>query len=105
MLTDSGEGFAVKAAGLGPLAPCAFHPEEFCLDQFPLPRAGADAYQRVHKDHAFAADLLKKAIPLFKVDRENYPGWLVCPVRHRQSLPCAGDAHWLLRKPVLDLLE
>jgi hypothetical protein len=74
-------------------------------DQFPLPRAGADAYQRVHKDHAFAADLLKKTIPLFKADRENYPGWLVCPVRHRQSLHYAGDGHWLLRKPVLDLLE
>jgi hypothetical protein len=34
MLTDYGEGFAVKAAGLGLLAPCAFHPEEFCLACF-----------------------------------------------------------------------
>jgi hypothetical protein len=74
-------------------------------DQFPLARAGIDAYQRVHKDHEFAADLLKKTISLFKADRENYPGWLVCPVRHRRSLGHAGDAHWLLRKPVLDLLE
>ena len=74
-------------------------------NQFPLARAGADAYQRVHRDNSFAADLLKAAIPLFQVDRENYPGWLVCPVRYRQSLQHAGDAHWLLRKPVLDLLE
>ena len=74
-------------------------------DQFPLSRSGPDAYQRVHKDHPFAAELLKKTIPLFKADRENYPGWLVCPVRHRQSLRYAGDADWLLRKPVLDLLE
>ena len=74
-------------------------------DQFPLPRAGGDAYQRVHKDHAFAADLLKETIPLFKADREHYPGWLICPVRHRQTLRYAGDADWLLRKPVLDLLE
>jgi SIR2-like domain len=74
-------------------------------DQFPLIRAGGDAYQRVHGDHTLAAELLKKTIPLFKADRENYPGWLVCPVRHRQSLHYAGDAHWLLRKPVLDLLE
>ena len=73
--------------------------------QFPLTHAGADAYQRVHKDKEFAADLLRKAIPLFKADRENYPGWLVCPVQHRRSLGYAGDAHWLLRKPVLDLLE
>ena len=74
-------------------------------DQFPLSRAGADAYPRVHKDHPFAADLLKKTIPLFKADRQNYPGWLICPARHRQTLNYAGDAHWLVRKPVLDLLE
>jgi hypothetical protein len=74
-------------------------------NQFPLARAGAGAYQRVHRDYPFTADLLRQAIPLFKVDRENYPGWLVCPVRYRQSLQHAGDAHWLLRKPVLDLLE
>lgn len=75
------------------------------IDQFPLPSAGGDAYERVHKDPAFAAELLKKTIPLFEADRESYPGWLVCPKRHRQSLLHAGDAHWLLRKPVLDLLE
>jgi hypothetical protein len=74
-------------------------------EQFPLYRAGGDAYQRVHKDHEFAADLLKKTIPLFKEDRENYPGWLVCPVEHRRSLGYAGDAHRLLRNSVLDLLE
>jgi hypothetical protein len=74
-------------------------------DQFPLARAGIDAHQRVHKDNEFAADLLKKTIPVFKADRENYPGWLVCPFQHRRSLGHAGDAHWLLRKPVLDLLE
>jgi hypothetical protein len=74
-------------------------------NQFPLPRAGSDAYERVLKDHAFAADLLRKTIPLFKADRENYPRWLLCPAKHRRSLGYAGDAHWLVRKPVLDLLE
>jgi hypothetical protein len=74
-------------------------------DQFPLARAGIDAYERVHKDNEFASDVLKKTIPLFKADRENYPGWLICPVLHRRSLGYAGNAHWLLRKPVLDLLE
>lgn len=74
-------------------------------EQFPLFRAGGDAYQRVHKDHPFAAELLEKTIPLFKADRESYPGWFVCPIRHRQSLLHAGDAHWLLRKSVLDLLK
>ena len=74
-------------------------------DQFPLSRAGVDAYQRVHKDHALAADPLKKTIPLFRADRENYPGWFVCPARHRRTLGYAGDGQWLVRKAVLDLLE
>lgn len=72
---------------------------------FPLAKAGVDAHQRVHKDHEFAADLLKKTIPLFKADRANYPGWLVCPAHLRQSIAYTGDAHWLVSKPVLDLLE
>lgn len=74
-------------------------------EQFPLFRAGGDAYQRVHKDYPFAAELLEKTITLFKADRESYAGWFVCPNRHRQSLLHAGDAHRLLRKPVLDLLK
>lgn len=48
-------------------------------DQFPLPKAGIGAHQQVHKDSGFAADLLKKTIPLFKADRENYPGWPAPP--------------------------
>jgi hypothetical protein len=74
-------------------------------DQFPLAKAGADAHQRVHKDSELAADLLKTTIPLFKTDRENYPGWLVCPPRLRQSVAYTGDADWLVRKPALDLLN
>ena len=74
-------------------------------EQFPLHRAGIDAYQRVHKDHAFAADLLKKTVPLFKADRASYPGWLICPNQYRHSLTYGGDAPRLLRKSTLDLLE
>ena len=37
----------------------------------PARARGHDAYQRVHKDHPFAADLLKKTIPLFKADRRK----------------------------------
>ena len=70
-------------------------------EQFPLFRAGADAYQRVPKDHPFAAELLEKTIPLFKADRESYPGWFVCPHRHRQSLLNDGEAPCLLRHAVL----
>ena len=74
-------------------------------NQFPLPRAGGDAFQRALRDHALAADLLKKSLPLFKADREAYPGWLICPVKYRQELRNAGGTPWLLRKPVLDLLD
>src|SRR5439155_16193302 len=56
------------------------------MDQFPLRLAGSDTYQRVGRDHVLAADLLEKTIPLLKADRENYPGWLVCPVQHRRFL-------------------
>ncbi len=72
---------------------------------FPLPSAGANAYDRVRKDHAFAAEILKKTILLFKADREKYPGWLICPLKYRHTLHYAGDETWLMRKPVLDLLE
>ena len=74
-------------------------------EQFPLTLAGANAYQRVHKDAAFTADLLEKTIPLLKADRMNYPGWLVCPAKYRLSLGNSGGEDWLLRKPVLDLLK
>lgn len=75
------------------------------MDQFPLRLAGPDAYQRVVKDHVLAAELLEKTIPLLKADRENYPGWLICPLQHRRSLLHGGDENWLFRKPALDLLE
>ncbi|MDR3483402.1 MAG: SIR2 family protein [Bradyrhizobium sp.] len=74
-------------------------------EKFPMHLAGVDAAQKVHKDAEFAADLLKKTIPLFQNDREHYPGWLICPVRLRQSIAYAGSAHWLVRKATLDLLE
>ena len=74
-------------------------------EQFPLFRAGGTAYERVHKDPSFAAELLADTVLLFKADRERYPGWLVCPSRYRETLLHAGDVHWLLRKPVLNLLD
>jgi hypothetical protein len=74
------------------------------VDQFPLSRAG-DVYQRLHKDDLLAAELLEKTIPFLKADLENYPGWLVCPIKYRLwRLQGAGE-NWLLRKSVLDLLK
>jgi hypothetical protein len=71
---------------------------------FPIFKEKADNYPRIFKDHALAADILEKTIPLLKADRENYPGWLICPVRHRHLLR-PYRVNWLLRKPVLDLLN
>jgi hypothetical protein len=72
--------------------------------EFPIFKEVADNYPRIVKDHALAADILEKTIPLLKADRENYPGWLTCPVRQRHSLLPYG-VNWLLRKPVLDLFN
>ena len=71
--------------------------------EFPIFKEKADNYPRIVKDDALAADILEKTIPLLKADRENYPGWLICPVRHRHLLRPYG-VNWLLRQPVLDLL-
>ncbi len=74
-------------------------------DAFPLHAVNADAYMRVGKEDALAADFLVKTIPLLAAERKNYPGWLVCPRQHRSSLLSVQDGSRLLRKPVLDLLS
>ncbi|WP_404612669.1 SIR2 family NAD-dependent protein deacylase [Caballeronia udeis] len=68
---------------------------------YPLRSSGADVFQRVRKDDAFAAELLDKTAALLKADRERYPGWFVCPRTFRHSLQFGGDEAWLLRAPVL----
>lgn len=72
---------------------------------YPLRSSGTGVFQRVHKDDAFAAELLDKTAALLKADRERYPGWFVCPRRFRQSLQYGGDEAWLLRSPVLALFD
>ena len=39
----------------------------------------SEDFQRQHKDHHYAAQLLKEQLAILKKDRESYPGWLVCP--------------------------
>lgn len=36
-------------------------------------------FTRSHKDHEYAAALLKGQLEILRKDRERYPGWLVCP--------------------------
>jgi hypothetical protein len=74
-------------------------------NEYPLPVAGPDAYQRALKDDAFAAESLNKTRSLLKADRDKYPGWLVCPRNSRQSLQYRGNEVWLLRRSVLDRFE
>ncbi len=71
---------------------------------FPLHMAEPDIHRRLVNDHALAAEMLEKTAACLKFDRENYRGWLVCPVRHRRSLDNWG-ANWFLRRPALDLIK
>lgn len=74
-------------------------------DKFPLQQAGPDAYERARKDDVFAAELLAATSALAKVDREKYPGWLVCPSRYRQRLVGGINVAWLVRSTVLARLD
>lgn len=45
---------------------------------FPPQLAETD-FTRQHKDHKYAASLLKEQLATLRKDRESYPDWLVCP--------------------------
>lgn len=72
--------------------------------EFPLQKAGPEAYQRIHKDPVLAKELLEKSLPLLKADRENYPGWLLCPKHYRSRLNGGFNEGWLFRPETLQLL-
>lgn len=72
--------------------------------EFPLIQAGADAHERASKDDAFAAEMLVKTSALAKVDRECYPGWLICPRRYRRQLVHGMSEVWLVRETVMSRL-
>lgn len=48
---------------------------------------------RAHKDHVYAAQFLREQLKSLKLDRETYPGWIVCPpalrfrLQHQISFP------------------
>ncbi|MDI1347130.1 MAG: SIR2 family protein [Pseudolabrys sp.] len=48
-------------------------------------RSGSDV-DRLYKDKAYAADLLKTLAEQWRIERESYPGWLVCPYEKRVHL-------------------
>lgn len=69
--------------------------------EFPLIKAGADAHEHARKNDEFAAEMLAKTCAFAKVDRESYPGWLICPSRYRRRLAHGMSEVWLVRETVL----
>ncbi|WP_133647762.1 SIR2 family NAD-dependent protein deacylase [Paraburkholderia flava] len=92
---------ALKAAKPDPLHEWPLTPSNL----YPLQSSGPDAHQRAFKDDAFAAELLDRTTSILKIDRERYPGWLVCPRSLRRSLQFDGNEAWLLRPAVLSRLN
>tara|TARA_R110002110_G_C13469589_1_gene719994 strand:- start:11718 stop:15377 length:3660 start_codon:yes stop_codon:yes gene_type:complete len=54
------------------------------------------------RDDEHSASLLRKSLAVWKRDRENYPGWLVCPSDRRREI---GWANGALPSPSERLLE
>jgi NAD-dependent SIR2 family protein deacetylase len=46
----------------------------------------SEEFDKMYKDHRYAAKLLEQQLPQLAKDRESYPGWLVCPTEQRMSL-------------------
>ena len=78
-----------------PHAPDDWKKHEFNV--YPLRASGPDAFERARKDEAFAAKALIKTAQLLRKDRENYPGWLVCPRVERYGLN--GHDEWAFFRP------
>lgn len=70
----------------------------------PWMKHGPDATHNAAKDDAFAAQLLHEALPQWKTERTEYPGWLVCPYELRRKVLPQQEA-WLLKSAVLDKID
>ena len=75
------------------------------LGSYPMRSAGLEMHEQVRKNDDLAAQILERTIDVWRAERRAYPGWLVCPRRHRQLLKFTGDENWLLRKPVFEKLS
>jgi hypothetical protein len=70
------------------------------VNERPWMKHGADAPQNAAKDDTFAAQLLHEALPQWKKERTEYPGWLVCPYELRRKVLPQHEAR-LLNSAVL----
>jgi hypothetical protein len=68
---------------------------------FPLGKGGPDLHKKVRTDEKFAAEALDEMAKLLREDRENYPGWLVCPRSERQAAHYGYHEYALLKPSVL----
>lgn len=54
-----------------------------------------DDMARRQRDPAFAAELFHKMLPIWRANREAYPGWLICPGEIRVAIEMSmHDAPW-----------
>ncbi|PZA09370.1 hypothetical protein DNX69_25045 [Rhodopseudomonas palustris] len=71
--------------------------------QQPTTGITAEQVDRRFKDKAYAAELIVKAAETWRIEREGYPGWLVCPSGKRAALRYATD-NVLISKDALNLI-
>ena len=56
-----------------------------------LPKTMEDQ-RRAWQDTSYAATLLERSAAIWQIDRETYPGWLICPAGSRQTLRLVSGA-------------
>lgn len=73
------------------------------VHSYPLRKDGPGFGTMARKDDDFAIAALDETVKFIRQDRQNYPGWLVCPKSIRRHDVYAGyEEYALLRAAVLD---
>ena len=87
------EQFLHYLAGAKPKAAHEWKPAHYST--YPFAPKTQEEHDRELRDADYAAWLLDRAAEIWRVERESYPGWLVCPRGLRSSLAYATDiARW-----------
>ncbi len=56
------------------------------LSQYAYSRQSPDDYERQLRNAEYARSLIDQAVEIWRSDRQNYPGWLICPAICRRHL-------------------
>ncbi len=88
-----------------PAPPHDWNPAE--LSAYKVSPESQKDWQRRFKDDDYAASLLDQHAKIWRTNRENYPGWLVCPADRRQAMQMWSDADaaGLLREGSINKLQ